>query len=674
MHNDICNTYRNHYMTERGNIMFCTNCGANIPEGAKFCGNCGTKILDIPSTSTVEFNKVRFDQIGGVTHTPKQQPVSVSGTKLIGTVHWEITKLSSKLSQDFVEDLTRKNFEWFIKSAEGLAEAAFQKVDSYFLKVFQSNGFLQFQAPQIQSHTRPHTGRWLSVYNSALQIYQSIDDEAQTMREYRELRKDSRGQIVGGGFGLAGAIKGMVTAGAINLATGTLHSLVNSMGNAVDNLDANTKRQEFFKTQDYVSSLKNAFQADCYAMIEGFSTLWNSVSNEKFRFYSNESKEQAYNILDSISNYQTTQVDVAFHLEQIISLYPVSPELYLIASNYAPELKEQLFLNAKKYGFSEETVLSVNTIETDMSLEDYAERTIATVFSKYSFTRATANIFNGGSPLPSSEFTNGARRAFEISDTDKMYFVASENTKELLVKNAVGLAITSTGIYYTDKENNKGKLFWEDFLNVKITNKFKAIDLGIYEYIYLGEHTFWLLEARKTYDMLSDLQKDLKILYDYKASNDNSDAHMDVFDGKVKQVIKHSFAEYSLYANAYPEFTYNNGDAILPSSNVNMARTAFGIPHEEKIYLLANGNIFGRNAFKQNSKGLAVTTSGIYYRDENKNVGRLLWNEFVHKVLEKRYGTMLCIDDLSFNILGGGDIPLNMLIDLQNNLKRLLAN
>ena len=133
MHNDICNTYRNHYMTERGNIMFCTNCGANIPEGAKFCGNCGTKILDIPSTSTVEFNKVRFDQIRGVTHTPKQQPISVSGTKLIGTVHWEITKLSSKLSQDFVEDLTRKNFEWFIKSAEGLAEAAFQKVDSYFL-------------------------------------------------------------------------------------------------------------------------------------------------------------------------------------------------------------------------------------------------------------------------------------------------------------------------------------------------------------------------------------------------------------------------------------------------------------------------------------------------------------------------------------------------------------
>lgn len=38
---------------KRGNVMFCRNCGAKLPEGAKFCGSCGTKLTSAEDNLTV---------------------------------------------------------------------------------------------------------------------------------------------------------------------------------------------------------------------------------------------------------------------------------------------------------------------------------------------------------------------------------------------------------------------------------------------------------------------------------------------------------------------------------------------------------------------------------------------------------------------------------------------
>lgn len=51
----------------------------------------------------------------------------------------------------------------------------------------------------------------------------------------RQVKKDSRSQWVGGGFGLKGAIKGAVQAGAMNMASGALHSIGDAFQTYSDN-------------------------------------------------------------------------------------------------------------------------------------------------------------------------------------------------------------------------------------------------------------------------------------------------------------------------------------------------------------------------------------------------------------------------------------------------------
>ena len=79
---------------------------------------------------------------------------------------------------------------------------------------------------------------------------------------YREFRKESRGRVVGGGFGLGGALKGMATAGAINAVTGMGHSVVNAVGNVGSSISASNSKRSIYKDDDTFSFLCQAV-IDC---------------------------------------------------------------------------------------------------------------------------------------------------------------------------------------------------------------------------------------------------------------------------------------------------------------------------------------------------------------------------------------------------------------------------
>ena len=81
--------------------------------------------------------------------------------------------------------------------------------------------------------------------------YEQLEDEytdivmtQEQKEEYRRLRKASRGRMVGGGFGLGGAIKGAATAGAVNMVTGIGHSLFNAVGNIATSISTSSKKSK----------------------------------------------------------------------------------------------------------------------------------------------------------------------------------------------------------------------------------------------------------------------------------------------------------------------------------------------------------------------------------------------------------------------------------------------
>ena len=89
-----------------------------------------------------------------------------------------------------------------------------------------------------------------TAYNFVAEAYNLIIEDQDAQIEYRAARKAGRGRVVGGGFGVGGAIKGMATAGAINAVTGAGHSLVNAVGNVGSSISASKAKKELYKNDD----------------------------------------------------------------------------------------------------------------------------------------------------------------------------------------------------------------------------------------------------------------------------------------------------------------------------------------------------------------------------------------------------------------------------------------
>lgn len=79
---------------------------------------------------------------------------------------------------------------------------------------------------------------WSNAYSQIFSIYIKIKEKAQAQRDYRAMNKATRMRVVGGGFGISGALQGMIEAGAMNMATGAAYSIYNYFGNS------NTDKEE----------------------------------------------------------------------------------------------------------------------------------------------------------------------------------------------------------------------------------------------------------------------------------------------------------------------------------------------------------------------------------------------------------------------------------------------
>ena len=94
---------------------------------------------------------------------------------------------------------------------------------------------------------------WNELVGSYIDKYNEIETEKKMKNEYRKARKDSRGRVIGGGFGFEGALKGIASAAAINGSIGLAHSAVNAIGNLGTAINADqAKKQVYEQMKQYL--------------------------------------------------------------------------------------------------------------------------------------------------------------------------------------------------------------------------------------------------------------------------------------------------------------------------------------------------------------------------------------------------------------------------------------
>lgn len=164
-------------------------------------------------------------------------------------------------------------------------------------------------------------------------LYQfDLLDESMQKAEQKSVARKSRGICWnGGGFGLAGAIKGVAMAGMLNLGTSALRAIKNGTLDGLDRVKINRMKEEIYQNQYYVDMLVEGVRQAVYSIVNPLIIELKKRGTVSYGIVGDE--KQSEQILSRIkTQYENNSIDIKRADEQMIGLIEDNPynlEAYL---------------------------------------------------------------------------------------------------------------------------------------------------------------------------------------------------------------------------------------------------------------------------------------------------------------------------------------------------------
>lgn len=174
--------------------------------------------------------------------------------------------------------------------------------------------------------------------------YDAIVSEQEAAREYRTERKASRGRVVGGGFGVGGAIKGMATAGAMNAVSGMGHSIANAIGNAGSAIAAAADKRALYRNENTRIVLAKAIHSD---IINCYFAHMDFINEIKENYYDGSfDLDKGGALFESAKKVKDKQKEL---LLQSLENYPWNEDLFVFAFCTYQEERKNVWNIAKRF-------------------------------------------------------------------------------------------------------------------------------------------------------------------------------------------------------------------------------------------------------------------------------------------------------------------------------------
>lgn len=182
----------------------------------------------------------------------------------------------------------------------------------------------------IEQYSENIFGHWLQAVQLLSQRFQEIIDAGNGEIKNRDIRKNNRGQWVGGGFNVGGAIRGAVTAGVFNNISGLGHSAVNAIGNTATRSRVRKELRSLVNRKEYFEGISELL----YITIKDFERICAYVISLETDIdvaqYNDQDILEQNNILDSLK-YITSDREIKNLIICCIQIYPYNKEVYKIA-------------------------------------------------------------------------------------------------------------------------------------------------------------------------------------------------------------------------------------------------------------------------------------------------------------------------------------------------------
>lgn len=235
---------------------------------------------------------------------------------------------------------------------------------------------------------------WFELKANCQELLDEADSSVEAARDMRQLRKDSRGRVVGGGFGLQGAINGMVTAGMMNAASGALHSGANFIGNIRTHYKTRKALEEAYQSEDFQTLMLQTLST-CVHLIGIGVVCAMGFDLDEVGYPTPEKVQEAKTLM---RNYRMVpEKDRKQVCAQILSCDPTDPDVYQflldqyqdpdgVLGEIADTLSIKPYMGMLQKHLQRSCLQTINTLDRDLvklSLSDYEDETSDRVFQAY---------------------------------------------------------------------------------------------------------------------------------------------------------------------------------------------------------------------------------------------------------------------------------------------------
>lgn len=330
---------------------YCTNCGQELPENAKFCNNCGFKVI---SDTTSPDGKFREHKQSGMLRkdfviakkyhvvfdeelcqyieirAPFEKNAYIVTNKLMSYIK------ESVLSFDDLYDIA---WNAFLRYFNSQLEIGFNMLFKYDFDLYSIEMFKQNVWEYLENN---ESGKYIQKY---YQIQKEIEKFVEQLEMQKKSERNNRSYWSGGGFGIKGALTGSIKAGLLNMGTEIVRGIGDSLTDSGDKRKIAEYKEKTYKEGKGSNYLTNAlYFAVCDIGVYVYSVLVDAKILRPVDLVSEKTMEaKAANIYDHYKYGQYTKEETIAKLCSCIQMCPyhVHPErnIYKIE----PESKDGLY-------------------------------------------------------------------------------------------------------------------------------------------------------------------------------------------------------------------------------------------------------------------------------------------------------------------------------------------
>ncbi|MBC3807030.1 hypothetical protein H8K52_06695 [Undibacterium seohonense] len=171
---------------------------------------------------------------------------------------------------------------------------------------------------------------WESDTFEVRNIYAQFMQASDSFETGRRLEGQGGPTIVGGGFGVDGAVQGMAVAGAANLAISAINKVGNSIGSAIDGAELKGEKEKYFKNPDLIKHLSDRLEAIVFSLHLAVVDLVNSRSFPEivYQFPTEVDVDRSNAILANLESGRVANDQAKILIPQALELNPHNPNIY----------------------------------------------------------------------------------------------------------------------------------------------------------------------------------------------------------------------------------------------------------------------------------------------------------------------------------------------------------